>query len=59
MNSIPPAAVAVITAALDDYRLTTPDDEATPAGAAERIADYLRTSGYVITPDLSAHQPAA
>lgn len=59
MNPIPPAAVAVITAALDDYRITTSEAEATPAGAAERIAEYLLSSGYAITPDLTAHQPAA
>ncbi|GGT43539.1 hypothetical protein [Streptomyces purpureus] len=54
MNPTPPATVAVITAALDDYRLTTPTDQQTPAGAAHRIAEYLRSSGYAITP-----QPAA
>lgn len=46
MTSIPPAAVAVIAAALDDYRLTTPQHAQTPRGAAERAAEYLLTSGW-------------
>ncbi|GGW41137.1 RRQRL motif-containing zinc-binding protein [Streptomyces xantholiticus] len=49
--SIPDAAVAVIAAALDDYRLTTPHDQQTPHGAAERAAEYLLSSGYRIAPD--------
>lgn len=47
---IPPAAVAVIEAALDDYRLQTPADQQTPEGAAHRVAEYLLSSGYAITP---------
>ncbi|MFE0800108.1 hypothetical protein [Streptomyces sp. NPDC058812] len=46
MNAMPPAAVAVIAAALDDYRLTTPDHQQTPRGAAERAAEYLLSSGW-------------
>ncbi|MBT2505129.1 hypothetical protein J7I98_04300 [Streptomyces sp. ISL-98] len=49
--TIPLAAIAVIAAALDDYRLTTPEATATPHGAAERAAKYLIASGYAITPD--------
>lgn len=45
------AAIAVIEAALDDYRLTTPPDQQTPAGAADRAAEYLLSSGYAIRPD--------
>lgn len=50
MNPIPPAAVAVIEAALDDYRLITPPEQQTPTGAAQRVAQYLLSSGYAITP---------
>ena len=46
MTAIPLAAVAVIAAALDDYRLTTPADEQTPRAAAERAAEYLVSSGW-------------
>ncbi|KUH38411.1 MULTISPECIES: hypothetical protein [Streptomyces] len=61
MNPTPPAAMAVITAALDDYRLTTPPTQQTPDGAAHRIAEYLRSSGYAITPQPTQHRhrPAA
>lgn len=45
-TGIPLAAVAVIAAALDDYRLTTPQHQQTPRGAAERAAEYLATSGW-------------
>ncbi len=48
MTGIPAAAVAVIAAALDDYRLTTPADTQTPHGAAERAAEYLASSGWDI-----------
>ncbi|MDX3575939.1 hypothetical protein [Streptomyces sp. FL07-04A] len=56
MTAIPPAAIAVIAAALDDYRLTTPTHAQTPRGAAERAAEYLLTSGWglYIPPN---HQP--
>lgn len=46
MTTIPPAAIAVIAAALDDYRQTTPAYAQTPHGAAERAAEYLMTSGW-------------
>lgn len=46
MTSIPDAAIAVIAAAYDDYRLTTPPGQRTPRGAAERAAEYLITSGW-------------
>jgi hypothetical protein len=52
MAVIPPAALAVIAAALDDYRLITPPDLTTPEGASEQIAQYLLSSGYRITPDI-------
>lgn len=56
---IPAAAIAIITAALDDYRLTTPPDQQTPAGAADRTAEYLLTAGYDIRPALDTHTNAA
>lgn len=46
MPAIPDAAVAVMAAALDDYRLTTPAHRQTPHGAAERAAEYLASSGW-------------
>jgi hypothetical protein len=46
VTTIPPAAIAVIAAALDDYRLTTPARVQTPHGAAERAAEYLISSGW-------------
>lgn len=46
MTAIPDAAIAVIAAALDDYRLTTPTNRQTPRGAAERAAEYLVGSGW-------------
>lgn len=46
MTAIPAAAIAVIAAALDDYRLTTPAAIQTPRGAAERAAEYLISSGW-------------
>jgi hypothetical protein len=48
VTGIPAAAVAVIAAALDDYRLTTPADRQTPHGAAQRAAEYLASSGWDI-----------
>ncbi|MEU0667157.1 hypothetical protein ABZ508_02730 [Streptomyces lavendulocolor] len=57
MNPTPPATVAVITAALDDYRMTTRPEERTPEGAARRVAEYLRSSGYAITPQPAARRP--
>ncbi|MER5750667.1 hypothetical protein [Streptomyces sp. NPDC002088] len=46
MTTIPAAAIAVIAAALDDYRLATPTHQQTPRAAAERAAEYLMTSGW-------------
>lgn len=46
--TIPDAAIAVIAAALDDYRLTTPTHQQHPRGAAERAAEYLMTSGWAL-----------
>ncbi len=46
MPGIPDAAIAVIAAAYDDYRLTTPPNHQTPRGAAERTAEYLTSSGW-------------
>ncbi|MEV6313390.1 hypothetical protein AB0M10_32975 [Streptomyces sp. NPDC051840] len=51
-----PGARAVVEAAADDYRITTPPEEQTPAGLADRIAEYLASSGYDIRPD---REPAA
>ncbi len=48
MTRIPPAAVAVIAAALDDYRLTTPTTDQTPHDAAERAADALTDAGWAL-----------
>ncbi|MFD0146189.1 MULTISPECIES: hypothetical protein [unclassified Streptomyces] len=47
---IPDAAVAAMAAGLEDYRLTTPDHQQTPHGAAERAAEYLASSGWTVTP---------
>lgn len=49
-GTIPPAAVALLAAALDDYRLTTPPHQQTPHDAAEHAAMYLATDGWTITP---------
>ncbi|MEV6180159.1 hypothetical protein [Streptomyces sp. NPDC052015] len=46
MNAIPAAAIAIIAAALDDYRQTTPTHQQTPRGAAERATEYLLSSGW-------------
>lgn len=59
MNAIPPAAVAVIAAALDDYRLTTPTDTQTPHGAAQQAARYLASSGWEIRIPLDPRPRAA
>ncbi|MFF8482370.1 hypothetical protein [Streptomyces antibioticus] len=60
MTSIPDAAVAVIAAALDDYRITTPPGRQTPRGAAERAAEYLTTSGWGLhVPRSNQPQPAS
>ncbi|MET7933453.1 hypothetical protein [Streptomyces sp. NPDC005322] len=47
---IPPAALALMRAAAEDYRLITPAEETTPAGIAARIAQYLVSNGYEIRP---------
>ncbi|MCP9205537.1 hypothetical protein [Streptomyces cucumeris] len=52
MNPIPPAALAVMTAAAEDYRLLTPPDQATPAGLVDHVAEYLVSSGYRIYDDI-------
>ncbi|MFF2009147.1 hypothetical protein ACFVWY_08750 [Streptomyces sp. NPDC058195] len=49
---IPLAAVAVMAAATDDYRTTTPAEQQTPEGLVDRIGQYLLSSGYEIRPDL-------
>lgn len=41
---------AVIAAAIDDYRCEVPADQQTPAGLADRITEYLASSGYDIHP---------
>jgi hypothetical protein len=46
VTTIPDAAIAVIAAALDDYRLTTPTHRQTPHAAAQRAAEYLMSSGW-------------
>lgn len=46
--AIPPAAAAVIRAALDDYRLTVPPAEGSAAGQVHHITEYLVSSGYTI-----------
>ena len=51
MNPIPPAALAVMRAGAEDYRLLTPADQTTPEGVAARIAEYLVSSGYEIRPN--------
>jgi hypothetical protein len=48
VTTIPPAAVAVIAAALDDYRLTTPVGTQTPHGAAQHAAEELASSGWTV-----------
>lgn len=51
MTAIPLGFAELIAAALDDYRLTTPGAETTPAGAAERVVEYVADGGYTITVD--------
>ncbi|MET8766358.1 hypothetical protein [Streptomyces sp. NPDC004658] len=45
---IPPAAIAEIAAALEDYHRTIPAYRQTPRGAAEFTAHYLTASGWGI-----------
>ncbi|WP_406143718.1 hypothetical protein [Streptomyces anulatus] len=42
--------LAVIEAAIDDYRCETQPDQQTPAGLADRITEYLASSGYDLHP---------
>jgi hypothetical protein len=46
---IPDAALAVMEAAAEDYRLQL-GEHATPHGVARRVAEYLVSSGYAIVP---------
>ncbi|WP_275462094.1 hypothetical protein [Streptomyces noursei] len=46
--AVPPAAAAVIRAALDDYHLTVTPTEDSPARQAHRITEYLVSSGYTL-----------
>ncbi|MFD9930171.1 hypothetical protein ACFWZK_29040 [[Kitasatospora] papulosa] len=57
MNPFPPAASAIINAAIDDYRLTTPPEQQTPADLTDRIGQYLLSSGYLIRPDIREAAP--
>jgi hypothetical protein len=59
VTTIPDAAIAVIAAALDDYRLTTPARVQTPRGAAERAAEYLTSSGWGLHVPRTQPQPRA
>ncbi|WP_158718434.1 MULTISPECIES: hypothetical protein [Streptomyces] len=54
MNGISPGALTVLAAAIEDYRVLTPPDEATPAGLATAIGEYLASSGLTICPDPDA-----
>ncbi|MFF3300939.1 hypothetical protein [Streptomyces sp. NPDC002908] len=47
-DPFPPAAIDALAAGLDDYRLTTPTDQQTPAEAAHAAAEYLVTLGWAI-----------
>ncbi|MFB7899893.1 hypothetical protein ACFC1B_26595 [Streptomyces xiamenensis] len=47
---IPAAALAVMAAAADDYRVATPRDEQHPAGLAQTVATYLLSAGYEVRP---------
>ncbi|MFE2794612.1 hypothetical protein ACFXEF_18880 [Brevibacterium sediminis] len=47
---IPAAALRVIAAAADDYRVVTPRDERHPAGLAQTVATYMLSSGYEVRP---------
>jgi hypothetical protein len=53
MTAIPAAALTVIAAALQDAALLAEDHDA----STQRVAQYLISSGYQITPDV--HEPAA
>jgi hypothetical protein len=53
VNPFPPAAAAIVNAAIDDYRLITPPEKQTPAGLTDRIGQYLLSSGYAVRPDVT------
>jgi len=60
--AVPPAVVALMSAALDDYRLLTPPGEQTPHGQAVHVGEYLASSGYEVRPadgPNSRQEPAA
>lgn len=57
MNAIPNSALAVMKAAAEDYRLTTPPEQTTPAGVIERIAEYLLAEGYEVRPAIRSLAP--
>ncbi|WP_327333688.1 hypothetical protein [Streptomyces anulatus] len=46
-------ALAVIEADIDDYRTETPREQQTPAGLADRITEYLTSSGYTLHPTVT------
>lgn len=52
MTGIPDTSRAVLLAAIEDYRVLTPPDQATPDGLTDAIAVYLASSGLTICPDL-------
>jgi len=48
VTPFPPGAVDALAAGLEDYRLTTPTDQQTPAEAAVAAAEYLIALGYTV-----------
>lgn len=50
MTEISRAALDVVAAAIEDYRVITPPDEATPEGLATAIGEYLAGSHLTICP---------
>lgn len=55
--AVPPAVVALVSAALDDYRLLTPPGEQTPHGQAVYVGEYLAGSGYEVRPAPDPNSP--
>ncbi|MEW2127074.1 hypothetical protein AB0891_25480 [Streptomyces sp. NPDC007259] len=53
MNPFPLAVRAIVDAAIDDYRLTIPPEQQTPAGLTDQIGQYLISSGYAVRPDVT------
>lgn len=49
MTPFPPGAVDALAHGLEDYRLTTPTHQQTPAEAAVAAAEYLVALGYTVT----------